>query len=99
MHAFFELHGRNGPILKAEAMALSPMASVFMDPNYDHWQGCPWTATPMPMRKKRRLAMARYWDKADQIAITHAVGAAGHIDVFRTHAMSPRHRGEVDFLP
>ena len=42
-------------------------------------------STPMPMRKNAGLGMARILDKVDEIAFSHAphaVGAAGHIDVY-----------------
>ncbi|MEO1557050.1 MAG: M20/M25/M40 family metallo-hydrolase, partial [Pseudomonadota bacterium] len=62
-----------------------------------HGQGLSWTqvtitgkdshtgSTPMPMRKNAGLGMARILDKVDEIAWSHAphaVGAAGHIDVY-----------------
>jgi N-carbamoyl-L-amino-acid hydrolase len=88
MHAFFELHIEQGPILEAEGKDIGVVT---------HGQGLSWTqitiigkdahtgSTPMPMRKNAGLAMARILDKVDQIALSHAphaVGAAGHIDVF-----------------
>ena len=88
MHAFFELHIEQGPILEAEGCEIGVVT---------HGQGLSWTqvtihgkdahtgSTPMPMRKNAGLAMARILDKVDQIAMSHAphaVGAAGHIDVF-----------------
>ena len=42
-------------------------------------------STPMPMRKNAGLGMARILEAVDQIAwnhAPHAVGAAGHIDVY-----------------
>ena len=88
MHAFFELHIEQGPILEAEAKDIGVVT---------HGQGLSWTqvtitgkdshtgSTPMPMRKNAGLGMARILDKVDEIAWSHAphaVGAAGHIDVY-----------------
>ncbi len=88
MHAFFELHIEQGPILEAADTQIGVVT---------HGQGLSWTeititgkdahtgSTPMPMRKNAGLAMARILDKVDEIAMAHAphaVGAAGHIDVF-----------------
>lgn len=87
MHAFFELHIEQGPILEAEGKQIGVVT---------HGQGLSWTqvtitgkeshtgSTPMPMRKNAGLAMARVLDKVEQIALSHAphaVGAAGHIEV------------------
>jgi beta-ureidopropionase / N-carbamoyl-L-amino-acid hydrolase len=88
MHAFFELHIEQGPILEAEGRDIGVVT---------HGQGLSWTqvtvigkeshtgSTPMPMRKNAGLAMARILAAVDEIALSHAphaVGAAGHIDVF-----------------
>ncbi|UYV39460.1 Zn-dependent hydrolase [Rhodobacteraceae bacterium D3-12] len=88
MHAMFELHIEQGPILEAEGKDIGVVT---------HGQGLSWTqvtvtgkdshtgSTPMPMRKNAGLGMARILDKVDEIAWSHAphaVGAAGHIDVF-----------------
>lgn len=88
MHAFFELHIEQGPILEAEGKDVGVVT---------HGQGLSWTqvtvtgrdahtgSTPMPMRKNAGLGMARILDKVDEIAWSHkphAVGAAGHIEVF-----------------
>ncbi len=88
MHAFFELHIEQGPILEAEDKDIGVVT---------HGQGLSWTqvtvtgkdahtgSTPMPMRKNAGLAMARILEKVDEIAWSHAphaVGAAGHIDVY-----------------
>ncbi|KIC42440.1 allantoate amidohydrolase [Ruegeria sp. ANG-R] len=88
MHAFFELHIEQGPILEAEEKDIGVVT---------HGQGLSWTqvtvtgkdahtgSTPMPMRKNAGLAMARILEKVDEIAWSHAphaVGAAGHIDVY-----------------
>ncbi|CTQ48775.1 Zn-dependent hydrolase [Jannaschia donghaensis] len=87
MHAFFELHIEQGPILEAEGRDIGVVT---------HGQGLSWTqvtvhgkdshtgSTPMPMRKNAGLAMARILEKVEEIALSHAphaVGAAGHIDV------------------
>ncbi|MCB1383189.1 MAG: Zn-dependent hydrolase [Notoacmeibacter sp.] len=87
MHAFFELHIEQGPILEAEGKDIGVVT---------HGQGLSWTqvtltgkeahtgSTPMPMRKNAGLGMARILELVDEIALSHAphaVGAAGHIDV------------------
>ena len=88
MHAFFELHIEQGPILEAEGVDIGVVT---------HGQGLCWLqvtvtgkdahtgSTPMPMRKNAGLAMARILERVDAIAWSHkpdAVGAAGHIDVY-----------------
>ncbi|MGR3615731.1 MAG: Zn-dependent hydrolase [Paracoccaceae bacterium] len=88
MHAFFELHIEQGPILEAECKDIGVVT---------HGQGLSWTqvtitgkdahtgSTPMPMRRNAGLAMARVLEAVDEIAWSHAphaVGAAGHIDVY-----------------
>jgi len=88
MHAFFELHIEQGPILEAENKQIGVVT---------HGQGLSWTevtitgkdahtgSTPMPLRKNAGLAMARVLEKVEEIALSHAphaVGAAGHIDVY-----------------
>ncbi len=88
MHAMFELHIEQGPILEAEGKDIGVVT---------HGQGLSWTqvtitgkeshtgSTPMPMRKNAGLGMARVLDKVDEIAWSHkphAVGAAGHIDIY-----------------
>ena len=88
MHAFFELHIEQGPILEAEGVDIGVVT---------HGQGLSWMqvtitgkdahtgSTPMPMRKNAGLGMARILDLVDEIALSHAphaVGAAGHIDVY-----------------
>lgn len=88
MHAFFELHIEQGPILEAEGKDIGVVT---------HGQGLSWTqvtvtgkeshtgSTPMPMRKNAGLGMARILELVDEIAWSHkpdAVGAAGHIDVY-----------------
>ena len=88
MHAMFELHIEQGPILEAEGKDIGVVT---------HGQGLSWTqvtiigkdahtgSTPMPLRKNAGLGMARILEKVDEIALSHAphaVGAAGHIEVF-----------------
>lgn len=88
MHAFFELHIEQGPILEVEGKDIGVVT---------HGQGLSWTqltitgkdshtgSTPMPMRKNAGLGMARVLELVDEIAWSHkpnAVGAAGHIDVY-----------------
>jgi len=88
MHAFFELHIEQGPILEADEKDIGVVT---------HGQGLSWTqvtitgkdahtgSTPMPMRRNAGLAMARVLEAVDEIAWSHAphaVGAAGHVEVF-----------------
>ena len=88
MHAFFELHIEQGPILEADEKDIGVVT---------HGQGLSWTqvtvtgkdahtgSTPMPLRRNAGLAMARMLEAVDEIAwrnAPHAVGAAGHIDVY-----------------
>ncbi|MEO0771770.1 MAG: Zn-dependent hydrolase [Pseudomonadota bacterium] len=88
MHAFFELHIEQGPILEAEGVDIGVVT---------HGQGLEWTqvtitgkdahtgSTPMPMRRNAGLAMARVIEAVDNIALTHApnaVGAVGHIEIY-----------------
>jgi len=88
IHAAFELHIEQGPILEAEGKQIGVVT---------HGQGTYWTqvtltgiaahtgSTPMPMRRNAGLGMARIVQLVDEIAWSHAphaVGAAGHIDVF-----------------
>ena len=88
MHAFFELHIEQGPILEAEKVDIGVVT---------HGQGLSWMqltitgkdahtgSTPMPMRKNAGLGMARILNLVDEIALSHAphaAGAAGHIDVY-----------------
>ena len=88
MHAFFELHIEQGPILEAEGKDIGVVT---------HGQGLSWTqvtvtgkdshtgSTPMPMRHDAGLGMARILECVNEIALSHAphaVGAAGHIDVY-----------------
>jgi N-carbamoyl-L-amino-acid hydrolase len=88
MHAFFELHIEQGPILEAEGVDIGVVT---------HGQGLSWTqvtitgrdshtgSTPMPLRRNAGLGMARVLELVDKIAWDHtpdAVGAVGHIDVY-----------------
>ncbi len=88
MHAFFELHIEQGPILEAEKKDIGIVT---------HGQGLNWIqvtitgreshtgSTPMSMRKNAGLGMARVTELVHQIAMSHqpqAVGAVGHCDVY-----------------
>ncbi|WP_371157274.1 Zn-dependent hydrolase [Jannaschia sp. 2305UL9-9] len=88
MHAMFELHIEQGPILEAKEKDIGVVT---------HGQGLSWTqvtvtgreahtgSTPMPMRRNAGLGMARILEEVDAIALSHAphaVGAAGHIDIY-----------------
>ncbi len=88
MHAFFELHIEQGPILEAENKDIGVVT---------HGQGLNWLqvtltgkeshtgSTPMPMRVNAGLGMARITQAVDEIAWKHAplaVGAIGHCDVY-----------------
>ena len=88
MHAFFELHIEQGPILEKENKDIGVVT---------HGQGLDWLqitltgreshtgSTPMPMRRNAGLGMARITQLVDEIALSHAphaVGAIGHCDVY-----------------
>lgn len=88
MHAFFELHIEQGPILENEGKDIGVVT---------HGQGLKWLevtligkeshtgSTPMPMRVNAGLGMARMTEKVNEIALSHApyaVGAIGHCDVY-----------------
>ncbi|HMB48662.1 MAG TPA: hydantoinase/carbamoylase family amidase, partial [Afifellaceae bacterium] len=88
MHAFYELHIEQGPILEAEGYDIGVVT---------HGQGLNWLqvtltgkeshtgSTPMPMRVNAGLGMARITEAVDEIAWKHAplaVGAVGHCDVY-----------------
>ena len=88
MHAFFELHIEQGPILEAEGKDIGVVT---------HGQGLNWLevtltgreshtgSTPMPMRVNAGLGMARITQLVDEIAWSHAplaVGAIGQCDVY-----------------
>ena len=87
MHAFFELHIEQGPILEEKGVDIGVVT---------HGQGLKWLqvtltgreshtgSTPMPMRVNAGLGMARITQLVDEIAWSHAphaVGAIGHCDV------------------
>jgi N-carbamoyl-L-amino-acid hydrolase len=88
MHAMFELHIEQGPILEAEGKDIGVVT---------HGQGLWWLqvtltgkeshtgSTPMPMRKNAGLGMARITELVHEIAMKHqpsAVGAIGQCDVY-----------------
>jgi len=88
MHAFFELHIEQGPILEAENKDIGVVT---------HGQGLNWLqvtltgreshtgSTPMPMRLNAGLGMARITELVHNIAMKNqpeAVGAVGHCDVY-----------------
>ncbi len=88
MHAFFELHIEQGPILEAEGKRIGVVT---------HGQGLRWIqctitgkeshtgSTPMPMRKNAGRGLAQITELVHEIAMSqqpNAVGAIGHIDVY-----------------
>ena len=88
MHAFFELHIEQGPILENENKYIGVVT---------HGQGLNWLqvtltgkeshtgSTPMPMRVNAGLGMARITTLVNDIALSHAphaVGAIGHCDFY-----------------
>ena len=88
MHALFELHIEQGPILEAEGKDIGVVT---------HGQGLWWLevrltgkdahtgSTPMHMRVNAGLGMARITEAVHEIAMAHqpnAVGAIGHVDVY-----------------
>ena len=88
MHAFFELHIEQGPILEAENKQIGVVT---------HGQGLWWLqvtltgkdahtgSTPMNMRVNAGLGMARVTELVHTIAMENqpgAVGAIGHCDVY-----------------
>ena len=88
MHAMFELHIEQGPILEAEGKEIGVVT---------HGQGLWWLeitltgkdahtgSTPMNMRVNAGLGMARITERVHQIAMAHqpnAVGAVGQVTVF-----------------
>ena len=88
MHAFFELHIEQGPILEAEGKDIGVVT---------HGQGLNWLqvtltgkeqltgSTPMPMRRNAGLGMAKVTQLAHDIAMSHqpkALGAVGQCDVY-----------------
>ncbi len=88
MHALFELHIEQGPILEAEGKDIGVVT---------HGQGLRWIectitgkeshtgSTPMHMRKNAGRGLALITELAHEIAMKNqpgAVGAIGHIDVY-----------------
>ena len=88
MHAFFELHIEQGPILEAEGKDIGVVT---------HGQGLRWIectvtgkeshtgSTPMPMRKNAGRGLAQITELVHKIAMKNApnaVGAIGHVDVY-----------------
>ena len=88
LHAFYELHIEQGPVLEDENVDIGVVT---------HGQGLNWLqvtlvgkeshtgSTPMPKRVNAGLGMARITQLVDEIALSHAphaVGAIGHIDVY-----------------
>lgn len=88
MHAFFELHIEQGPILEAEDKQIGVVT---------HGQGLRWVqctvtgkgshtgSTPMAMRRNAGRGLAQITELVHEIAMQNqpnAVGAIGHIDVY-----------------
>ena len=88
MHAFFELHIEQGPILEAEGKDIGVVT---------HGQGLRWIectvtgkeshtgSTPMPMRRNAGRGLAQITELVHAIAMDNApnaVGAIGHVDVY-----------------
>ncbi len=88
MHAFFELHIEQGPILDNDGIDIGVVT---------HGQGLAWQqitlvgkeshtgSTPMPLRVNAGLGMARITQLVDEIAwrfAPDAVGAVGHCDIY-----------------
>jgi len=88
MHAMFELHIEQGPILEAEGRTIGVVT---------HGQGLRWIectvtgkgqhtgSTPMYLRRNAGRGLARVTELVHEIALKHqpnAVGAIGHIDVY-----------------
>ena len=88
IHAMFELHIEQGPILEVEGKEIGVVT---------HGQGLWWLeitltgrdahtgSTPMNMRVNAGLGMARITERVHQIAMSHqpgAVGAVGQVKVF-----------------
>ncbi|WP_106206813.1 Zn-dependent hydrolase [Aliiruegeria haliotis] len=88
MHALFELHIEQGPILEAEGKDIGVVT---------HGQGLRWIectvtgkeshtgSTPMPMRLNAGRGLALVTELVHEIAMKHqpnSVGAIGHIDVY-----------------
>lgn len=88
LHAYYELHIEQGPILEDEDIDIGVVS---------HGQGLKWLqitltgreshtgSTPMPKRINAGLGMARITQLVDEIAWSHApnaVGAIGHAEVY-----------------
>ncbi len=88
IHAFFELHIEQGPILEDEGIDIGVVT---------HGQGLKWLqvtltgkeahtgSTPMPKRRNASLGMARVVELVHEVAMDYqpdAVGAVGHIEVY-----------------
>ena len=88
IHAFFELHIEQGPILEDEDIDIGVVT---------HGQGLKWLqvtltgkeahtgSTPMPKRRNAGLGMARVIELVHEIAMDYqpdAVGAVGHMEVY-----------------
>jgi len=88
IHAFFELHIEQGPILEDEDIDIGVVT---------HGQGLYWLqvtltgkeshtgSTPMPKRRNAGLGMARVTELVHEVAMDYqpnAVGAIGHVEVF-----------------
>ncbi|HEY4202037.1 MAG TPA: Zn-dependent hydrolase [Devosiaceae bacterium] len=88
IHAYFELHIEQGPILEDEGIDIGVVT---------HGQGLKWLevrltgkeshtgSTPMPKRRNASLGMARVIELVHEVAMDYqpdAVGAVGHIDIY-----------------
>jgi N-carbamoyl-L-amino-acid hydrolase len=88
IHAFFELHIEQGPILEDEGIDIGVVT---------HGQGLKWLqvtltgkeahtgSTPMPKRRNAGLGMSRVIELVHEIAMDYqpdAVGAVGHMEVY-----------------
>jgi N-carbamoyl-L-amino-acid hydrolase len=88
IHAYYELHIEQGPILEDENIDIGVVT---------HGQGLKWLqvtltgkeahtgSTPMPKRRNGSLGMARVIELVHEVAMDYqpeAVGAVGHIEVF-----------------
>jgi N-carbamoyl-L-amino-acid hydrolase len=88
LHAFFELHIEQGPILEDEGIDIGVVT---------HGQGLKWLqvtltgkeshtgSTPMPKRRNAGLGMARITELVHEVAMDYqpeAVGAVGHMEVY-----------------
>ena len=88
IHAYYELHIEQGPILEDEGIDIGVVT---------HGQGLKWLqvtltgkeahtgSTPMPKRRNASLGMARVIELVHEVAMDYqpdAVGAVGHIQVY-----------------